>query len=294
MNPIIEKDGERHLLLRAEDLPGGAKVAILEEGIRSIAVVKGVHYHAEDINGLLELPHFKELSLGGEAMDISVVTQLHFLEKLSIGDDVVRIGCDVSGLTKLRELDITISKHQSLPSAELPKLTKLRMWNFREKNLKQLKFMPALQELLLHEARNLESLGGIEHCKQLKRIDIAFCPKLLSIEALSKLNHLEYLEFESAKKIKDLTPVFDISSLITLIAINLSTVDSILGIKNLKNLKHLTWRGIEILDGNLTPLLESLGLKHGYVTPNKKYYQPSAVKVYEAIKARSLSATTTV
>ena len=114
-------------------------------------------------------------------------------------------------------------------------------------DLSFLKMVPNLQVLILKENFRLSNLVGLDKNRNsLKCLKIIGTAKIDSFLEIGEIQSLEFLYIDTCK-----------------------AVSSILFINNLKNLKGAVFGNTNIVDGNLTPLLN---LDYGVAIPIKRHY----------------------
>jgi len=129
----------------------------------------------------------------------------------------------------------------------IPTIDTLMIERSEMRDLSFIKGITTLQVLILKENGRLSSLEGLKrNLKSLRCIKIIRTPKLESLSALRDISSLEYLYIDTCK-----------------------AIPSISFLNELKNLKTAIFAQTEILDGNLTPLLN---LEYGVAIPIKKKY----------------------
>ena len=110
--------------------------------------------------------------------------------------------------------------------------------------------------------RNISDLTGLEHCTDLKHLDLSWNNQISDISPLSNLTSLTYLEL-TGTQISDITTLSDLTSLIYLGLVG-NQISDISALSNLTSLTSLWLGGNQISDisalSNLTSLT-SLGLE---------------------------------
>ncbi|MBR1736781.1 MAG: leucine-rich repeat domain-containing protein, partial [Firmicutes bacterium] len=117
---------------------------------------------------------------------------------------------------------------------EIPNLKSLKVTFTNVKNLDGLKKYPKLKELELYYCRNLNTFDGIEKMsKDIYFIQIDNAKKLTGYEHLKVLANIETLRLNDDGPMENLNFIFD-----------------------LPNLTSFSFVHTNVIDGNLTPLLE--------------------------------------
>lgn len=239
-----------------------------------------------NLDFLRELPNLKYLSVWSKApIDVTAIGACSYLEELSL-DDQISIGLDLTCLRNLRDLRLIISKHQPLLVGNMPSMESLWIWKSGESDMTCLKSFPNLETLGIFEAKKLASLKGISNCSKLKRLDVGYCPLLSDTTELKTLSYLEHVELLSLKRLLSFVGDLPESSLKKLIVKGLPPISSASVFLRFLSIELLTLVNTEVLDGDLSPLVQIQSLKHCHIRPNKTQYQPKASDLYDLIKTK--------
>lgn len=259
---------------------------IAASDIQHLWISDEVDLGAVGLGFLKLLPNLKGLAIGAKKpIDISHVVACKHLEDLMLGDQISK-GLHLNELSYLKKLSLTVCKHQSLPSQAMPHLEMLTIWDNKALDLGFLEIFPNLKSLHIFEARKLLSLRGLETCKFLRRLDIAYCPLLSNADQLERLNQLEDIELTSLKRLDSYIEHFP-TSLKRIIIKDLPEIKRLSSFKKQTQLELLTLVNVNVLDGDLSLLMNLPKLNHCHIQPNKPHYQPKASVIYDTIKARS-------
>lgn len=131
----------------------------------------------------------------GECVDLATINCFASLEELVL----VRVDRSV-GAIKTSELE-------QLRKVELYDWCRIRDVSFLEGS------RASIQELVISNCPNLESLAGVEHLEHLTSVTIIGAKSLHDISGLSQLGHLEYLRLAEVPSLRDITPIGSIGSL---------------------------------------------------------------------------------
>jgi Leucine-rich repeat (LRR) protein len=284
MNSLVRTAKELYWRLNSSDLIS-AKDAILFEGVQDLVLARCFGYVDFDLSCLLKLPKFSGLSIHSDCdLDASGLAFLPHLTSLSLGDALTK-GCDLGVLQRLRELSITLSKNQQLPTVQMPSVRALSVWSLKKKDLRVLEYFPNLEELTIIESRQLTKLDGLECCCKLLKLNIAYCPRLENIDTLQELPQLVELECTNLKKILDISPVYGLNGLQRLILDKVTGVNDLSQIPRLTSVQHLALVNIDLLDGNLLPILDMPSLEYCHVAPSRGNLQPSPQEISSRVKS---------
>jgi Leucine-rich repeat (LRR) protein len=257
--------------------------------IQNIWISSHHGFKASNLDCLLHLPAVSSLCVDTDHLiDLSAVSHLSDLRSLSLGENI-SLPCDIGALQALEELNLDISAKQDLPKRLMPKVKKLWVWHFKGESADFLEYFPAVEDLTLIQANKLTSLDGVSTCKNLRVLDVGYCPKLTNIADLAKLQSLKEIQLTNLKSLNSIRPVFDLKKLEKLFLEKIPTINSAVDFQSLENLNFLTCAETEIEDGDLSCLLDMDALRHCYIRPNKPHYQPKASVIYDTIKARNAS-----
>jgi hypothetical protein len=195
-----------------------AQAALAEGDVEGLMVSRHRGFVGADLTILDSFEGLRTLVIADAAdIDISAVQNIDTLRYLSLGE--VRGRLDLSRFANLEHLRFTASKDIALPQSGLERLRELAIWSFPEEDLSILSGYAGLLALELIQAKKLSSLAGVQCCRALSKLVVAYSPALRDINALSDLKELSDLDFESVKKIETY------SSLAALIGIERLIID---------------------------------------------------------------------
>jgi hypothetical protein len=264
-----------------------ASAELKKSPIKNVWISSHHGFHQNNLDCVLELPYFSNLIVQTDhAIDVSAIQQLSQLRSLSLGENISS-RCDIGALQDLEELTVNIGAQQDLPKRLMPKVKKLWVWHFKGECADFLEYFPAVENLTLIQANKLTSLDGVSTCKNLRVLDVGYCPKLTEIADLAKLQSLREIQLTNLKRLNSLRPVFALKKLTKLFLEKIPIIDSAVDFQSLENLNFLTCVETEFKDGDLSCLLNIETLRHCHIRPNKPHYQPKASVIYDTVKARS-------
>lgn len=142
--------------------------------------------HFTDIAHLRNCPQLKQLSLCGDLINSTMLSELPHLHCLSLDNTFGKHTVDLSSLY-LRTLYIQKPKRNICGFEKLTTLVKLCIWNYQPKSrdLSELSALSNLQQLHLIQPR-IDSLAGIEALVSLRKLGIYKARTLKDSSALTR------------------------------------------------------------------------------------------------------------
>jgi hypothetical protein len=208
--------------------------------------------------------------------DLSFLARFPWVEHLTVMDSEMIDVSALSSLECLRYLQISGATKQPLDLANFPLLRELRVqwWpklRFGEVlsslqvlslshyspasgDLKGLPRIPQLDDLDLVQSSNL-TLSGIERFPGIRRLTVAYFPKLIDLSPLTTFvdGLLEILEFGNCPKLAHHDQVRVIRSLRRLAFNKCGEIPSLSFLNDLQALESFSFVDTNIVDGDLTP-----------------------------------------
>jgi internalin A len=250
--------------------------------------------------GLWIRPDFEDKNPEAPVADLSLLRAVPQLEDFGIAEFSPKRITNfdaVYGLTKLTKLalhtftSLDLSRFPGLETlfvtdapglSGIETLSELRFaWisKLRADDLSFLADMRQLSELRIIQAA-AKRLHGLGTSPSLSVLDISHCAKLEAIDALPKA--LTSLKIKKCSHVKDLTFLKGHPTLEFLYIDNMPDVAFVPG------LRRLSYIGFEnVVDGNLTPLLDSKSLRDvGFYPAKRKNYSHSEGEVKQILGAR--------
>lgn len=137
-----------------------------------------------------------------------------------------------------------------------------------------LKFLGAVKNLIKLDIvrSSIDSLSGIEKITKLEDLSLLLCRKLNNISHVKELKKLHTLSNEGCSRLSDYSAAQDFNALRTL-WLKTPKIESCGFISKMKSIEFVSINA-EILDNDLSPLLESKTLEEVWFSPNKKSYLP--------------------
>lgn len=148
--------------------------------------------------------------------------------------------------------------------------------------------LPASDKVLYLElvSSNIKDFRAIEKFPALKRLEIDYCLKLESDAGISSLrNSIEILHINQSRKLSSMDEFSQLSELKGLRLNSCGALDNIQFIAKLPNLLDFRFVNTNILDGDLTPILEHPTLKTvGFF--DKRHYNYTSKKIDEILRPK--------
>jgi hypothetical protein len=222
---------------------------IIEEGLESLEFLKFT-------------PHIKYLWIRGnyDLEPLYYLTKINFLINASNKQLVID---NINGIEFL-----STNPEYMFINNDVPSLKSLEVSG----NIKGLNFLTKFNNLdtLVIHSTNIKSLSCIENLNYLKVLILINNKKLTNIDSLNGVKRsLKHLTIENCNYIKDYSIIGNLNELVYLSFNKMKYVPSIKFIKKLKKLHTFIFTYSNLLDGNMTSILE---LKHAVIVPIKKHF----------------------
>lgn len=130
---------------------------------------------------------------------------------------------------------------------------------------------------------NIIDFSVFESCTKLKRIELAYCRNLSSFKGISHLSDsLEFLMISNAKKLKLDDELLKLNNLRFLDLNAISSIDDLSFLKHFPKLESLRFFDTNIIDGDLTPIVDhpTLTFVGSY---NKRHYNKKLEEVEQLL-----------
>jgi protein phosphatase 1 regulatory subunit 7 len=157
--------------------------------------------------------------------------------------------------------------------ARARELRRLHVWQFkpRSRDLDDVAGVPRLEALHLVQT-TVESLAGIETLEDLRYLEMAYAPKLASLNALARPGvEVRELAIEKAKAIADYAPVAAIKRLRRLRLSSCAAMPDLKWTAGMDDLDFFSFVETDVADGDLSPLLNLPKLRYAG-TMDKRHY----------------------
>jgi len=198
-------------------------------------------------------------------MDLSDLDRMNFLQFLVVGGTSRPI--DLSGYSSLADLSIDWHKKLRLPASDNA-LRDLRIDGFSpgSRNLTEISRFAGLSKIEFVKG-NLETLQGCAELGSLAEVELHYLSKLRDVKCLSK-TPVAKICITNCKKIENLDSLADCQNLEVIHYHDSAPLKSIDFIRRCKALKEFRFVNVDVLDGDMTPLL---GLQKFAFTKKKNF-----------------------
>jgi hypothetical protein len=148
---------------------------------------------------------------------------------------------------------------------------------------------PQVLDLLYLEMNwaNILDFGGVDKFKNLKRLELHYCIKLKTDENLASVkDSLEFLHINQSKKFVPTEELLQLKNLRVLCLNACGPIESLEFLKHFPNLVDFRFVDTNVLDGNLTPILNHPTIRvAGFL--NKRHYNFSNKEIKEKLDKKS-------
>ncbi len=233
----------------------------------------------ENLNFLKKCPHIDGIGFLDSFKDFSGLFYLTKLTNLEVPEGKL----DLSHFKHLEVLSGDWDKRISgLNHCKSMKEIHVDKFNPKSKDFSEMEGLDNLEKIYITYS-SVSNLKGLKNLYKLKDITFNYFRNLESIKDLPV--HLEELEMESCKKIKDHDTLSHLKKLEKLIMSKCGETPSLEFIKKMPKLKFFSFVDTNVLDGDMTLLLES-GLEYaGFL--NKRHYSHSSEEINDLLKAKN-------
>lgn len=229
--------------------------------------------------------HLIHLEIGDESFDWSILPELSFIERLSIGG-WFKCDIDFDKMQSLQYLSTYWNEGYDQRLFGAKKLKALSIQGFKFPNLDELSRLESLEYLNVLNSRTLISTQGIEKLTSLRRLYLLNCSALYELTHLKNNAVLESLRLENCKKLDSIDGIFECTYLKELNLFNLGGLASLEMLKQLISIKWLVF-DTKVSNGDLSFIYELPNLNM-CVFKNKKNYsiKSSIIEAYLQEKGR--------
>ncbi len=166
-------------------------------------------------------------------------------------------------------------------------LRRLAIWHFqpRSADLSDLSNLVRLEQLSITQT-NIPSLAGLETLEDLRYCNLAYAPQLTSLEAFAAPGcSIRELSLSKVKGIQAYEPIAAISQLRRLMLFGCAAMANLKWMKGMRDLDFFSFVDTNLVDGDLSPLLELPKLR--YVgTLDKRHYSCKCDDLNAKLQAR--------
>ena len=222
--------------------PDFIRKTILKNNLKGLQILEFTEStKLESLESISKLTFLENLGFASSFHhDFSFLSNLVNLKWLSISAPKYS-NLDVSNFKKLESLSTDWCAKGISGLIDCPKLRKLQIWRYNERNLLPLGILDYLTSLDIRTS-SLQALEGINNFKSLKYLALGNCPKLLSIAGVSCLSDLDAIRINSCKKItsyQDLQTLENLKSIELIDCGDVRDFNSIFEMKRLNDFKAL-------------------------------------------------------
>jgi hypothetical protein len=244
------------------------------------------------VEGISDLTFLKKFPLllyleviGREAVDVSILSGLENLRGLRV--DTPGTGID---FTWLPELEVFRGNWHpdNTNIAAARQLRTMHVWQFRPKSADLSALAGAVRLEVLHLVQtNISSLDGLERMEDLRRLQLAYAPKLKSLDAMALRDlGLRELEIDTAKSITSYDPAGSLAFLRDLKISSSAPLPNLKWVRNLSRLEFFSFVNTNVEDGDLRPLLDLPELRYAG-TMDKRHYNLKSSEIKAALSRRA-------
>lgn len=233
---------------------------IKQNSVLEIELNDGKGWRGDNIDFLVQFPDLRSLTIRKlNLKSVAAINSLTKLESLSLSTYCqTPILFDRMGGLRHCEIEWRTGSETLFDCLSLRTLTiiglKLKASNCFSK-LQSLECLSILSSSIIE-------LSGLRTLKKLKRLRLANNRQLVSLCGIESLDMLEDLDVNTCKKLTNIEPVKYLKRLQRLQLNNLGTIDSLAPVQSLSSLEMITfYESTDVLDGQLTPLLDKPSLK---------------------------------
>ncbi|WP_265281734.1 leucine-rich repeat domain-containing protein [Verminephrobacter aporrectodeae] len=270
-----------------EDVEEAIRI-VANSNVRALSLILPCDSKHENLNFLLDFPELSEFQFDSHSsmiIDTTAIGKMSTLKRL-VFFSYGATGFEIDHLQALEELIIEFDKTVFLPKIPMPRIELIDVARPNGVDLDFLKNFPSVRNVTISRTRRLESIQGIEACRNITYLWIDRCPNLLDIKLLPALDKLDTLHLSNLKNLSSIEPVFEVDSLSSIIIEKNHPIKEIKNVSRLKNLESLNISRSEIIDGDISCILDAPKLTECNIRPNKPHYQPTASYVHKVIKDR--------
>lgn len=159
----------------------------------------------------------------------------------------------------IHPLDVSFDwKKSKLEDLDFSECTYLEVWHHscKEKNFSNLPEVPNLKTIVINFT-NTENLCGLEKYPCLERIELYYCRNMKSLEGIEYLSKkITFFQLDYAKKLSNFNRIVELENIENLRYNESREIENINFILKMKKLRTFCFVNTNIVDGNLSPLLE--------------------------------------
>jgi len=266
-----------HRLIWVESARIDSCIEVLRrENLDGIAISKSMGYELSDVDFLREHTYLNGLIFSyAKGIDISALSSLQNLRLLSVAENSQPLS--LSWFPQLREVWLEWHKAIDLYSdSDCLRILSLRRYRPTSKDLTELPPYPGLHGLEIIQSP-LVSVEGVQKYSHLKRLELAYLPKLVHLQPFEScsLRELEILEISKCPSLAEYDALGSLTSLNILRLFSCNDIPNLGFLNTLSELKDFRFLETNVTDGDLSPIL-SLKLLEGVGFTNKRHFSHKA------------------
>ncbi len=251
-----------------------------KENIKSVHITQNPSAPYEKLDFLTQCPSLEKIWFSNSPIkDLSGLYDLSNLTHLGLPYGKL----DLSNLRHLKVLTgYWDRKITGLSYCTSLKEIHLEKYNPKSQDFSEIEGLDNLEEIYITYS-NVSSLNGLKNLKKLKKMTLVYFRNLESIKDLP-VNLVE-LEMEGCKKIKDHDSISNLKKIESIKMHKCGDIPSLEFVKNMPSLKFFSFVETNVLDGNMSQLLESNLEYAGFL--QKRHYSHNSSEINEALKKKN-------
>lgn len=251
--PVVISTTEKRLFITSDPDVSLLRKTMEEHEIDYLSIIDYFGYSNNNLDFLFELKkHIRSLTLFfSRPINLEAVNSLHLIENLKLNFERSS-PIDFKNLKNLKICSLDWQKgDESIFNCN--KLEKLYISKYPMINLKELSHFPYLIELSI--TGRIVSIEGIGNLVRLQKLNLTDNRKLISLEELGVLENLTELYIENSPRITNIDSFSGMKQLTKLELLCRTKIQSIKSLHDLVHLNMVRLVGIEVLDGDVSPLI---------------------------------------
>ncbi|WP_368505022.1 hypothetical protein AB3N04_05070 [Alkalihalophilus sp. As8PL] len=178
-------------------------------------------------------------------------------------------------------------KEQLLADNVTNDLEYLTLWHYKQNKLGSFNEIPNTLRYLELNWANIRDFMGIEKLTKLKRLELHYCTKLEKDDGLATAaGNLEYLHINQSKKFIPTNELYSLKHLRVLCLNACGSLESLSFLNKFPNLIDFRFVNTNVLDGDLSPIVEHPTIRSaGFL--NKKHYNIPAEKMATLLEEKN-------
>lgn len=177
----------------------------------------------------------------------------------------------------IHPLDVSFDwKTTKIEELDLADCQTLTVWHHfsKERNLGNLPEIKSLRYLIINFT-NAESLKGIEKYPNLEKLELYYVIKLKNINDIISHQNINLLSIMKAKKVDDFSVIGKLKNIETLRICDCGDIPDLDFISDMNELKSISFVGSNVVNGDMSPLLNHFPPLEFVGFNNKRHYSHS-------------------